>query len=141
MCRINPPNDLPRFFMLKSALGHYTSLGLPGRVKIRVGEMQRFEQGMTAAALLRRRPGERLQALVKRVIPRGNSFHVEGKFRTEERRRPAPRRPLPWRPLPAPRQRRPATRCQTARALHARARTNADGVRKARVLATPSNAA
>ena len=78
MRRIDPPDDLPRFIVLKRTFGHYAGLRLPSRIEISIGEMQSFEQGMTTPALLGRRPGERLQALVKRVVPRGNSFHLEG---------------------------------------------------------------
>ena len=76
MRRIKPPDDLPRFFVLKRTLGYDACLRLPGRIKICAGKMQTFEQRVTAAALLRSRSSERLQTLVKRVIPRGNGFHL-----------------------------------------------------------------
>src|SRR5471030_2199979 len=73
---IDPPDNLLGFFVLKRAFSYDARLRLPGRIKICAGKMQPFEQRVTAAALLRGRSGKRLQALVKRVIPRGNGFHL-----------------------------------------------------------------
>jgi hypothetical protein len=37
--------------------------------------METFEQGLMGAPLLMRRAGQRLQALVERIVARGNGFH------------------------------------------------------------------
>ncbi len=57
---IKPPDDLPRFFVLKRTLGYDTRLGLSGRIKICAGKMEPFEQSVTAASLLRSRSSQRL---------------------------------------------------------------------------------
>ncbi len=69
MRRIDPPDNLPRFIVLKRTLGDNARLRLPTHIKISTGEMQPFKQRVTAAALLRGRSGERLQALVKAGYP------------------------------------------------------------------------
>ena len=72
MRRIKPPDDLPRFFVLKRTLCYDARLRLSRRIEISTREMQPLEQRVTAASLLRSRSSQRLKALVKRVIPRGN---------------------------------------------------------------------
>jgi len=72
MRRIKPPDDLPRFFVLKRTLGYDACLRLSRRIEISTREMQPLEQRVTAASLLRSRSSQRLKALVKRVVPRGN---------------------------------------------------------------------
>ena len=67
-------DDRPRFLVLQCAFGDDARFRLAGGIQIGGREMQTFQQRVAASALLRRRTGERLQALVERIVPRGDGI-------------------------------------------------------------------
>jgi len=72
---VDTRNDRLSFVMTKRALGDDAHFRLPRDVEIRAREMKTFQQRMTAATLLMRRSGKRLQAFIERIVPRGDGFH------------------------------------------------------------------
>jgi hypothetical protein len=72
---VDTRHDCLRFVVTQRAVGDDAELRLTGNVEIRARKMEALEQRMATAALLMRRTGQCLQALVEGIVPRCDGFH------------------------------------------------------------------